>query len=100
MPYQPATPSMMVATQIDDQSNWNYQNFLSNVITYDSWHSYEFIQENDGGSTMFRVKVDGVQYLEIQNGNPMEFSNCKLYAGNEWHTDNPGSVRNIKLQEL
>ena len=50
----------------------------------------------------YEITIDGLSKLKIENSQPKQFSNVKLYATDPWHaafTSDFGSICNIKIQQ-
>ena len=50
----------------------------------------------------YEITIDGLSKFKIENSQPKQFSNVKLYATDPWHaafTSDFGSICNIKIQQ-
>ena len=86
-----------ISTAIGDNPN-----FTRDTISppLGEWTSIVVSQLKSGSKTTFSVKVDGADPFSVENPDPQEFSDVKVYAADPWWDAQPGSIRglNIKTQ--
>ena len=76
---------------------------LTQLINFDEWHTYEFGVDCISDVDKFYFKVDGTTHIEADTAAQV-FADAKLFLGYAGPGDefyvNPGTIRNIYLEEL
>ena len=62
------------------------------------WTSIVVSQLKSGSKTTFSVKVDGADPFSVENPDPQEFSDVKVYAADPWWDAQPGSIRGLTIK--
>ena len=47
---------------------------------------------------MYRISIGGKEVYAVENSQPEEFKDVKVYASNSGHTAQPGSIRNLVIE--
>ena len=47
---------------------------------------------------MFRIDIEGEEVHAVENSQPEEFQDVKVYASDPWHPAQPGSIRNLVVE--
>ena len=55
----------------------------------------EFSQTLENNKYIYRMKINGVFEIEVENQQPQMFSNVKVYAADPWYDSLKGSLRNL-----
>ena len=70
------------------------------LIPLNQWTTVEISQRLDGGSYIYRVKVNGTAVpapFKINSG-PTTWSNVKVYGSNNWNNAAEGVMRNLVIE--
>ena len=55
-------------------------------------------QTLEGGRYMFRIDIEGEEVHAVENSQPEEFKDVKVYASDPWHDVQPGSIRKLVVE--
>ena len=47
---------------------------------------------------MYRISIGGEELHAVENSQPEEFHNVKVYASDPWYPAQPGSIRNLVIE--
>ena len=94
--FLPSANKMKVAVSINGKSN--HQKEFAFTGSPNSWTKINISQRFIGGRFLFRVFVGGKKVEEVENRQPKEFEDVKVYAGNPWFEAAPGLIRNITVR--
>ena len=64
------------------------------------WTSFDMSQMLEGSRYMFRIVVNGKQVLEVENKEPKEFVDVKVYVSSPWKNRVEGLLRNLLVEGL
>ena len=62
------------------------------------WTPIEIAQTLEQGKYMYRIVVGGEEVHAVENTEPKEFQDVKVYASGPWHEAQPGSIRNLVIR--
>ena len=79
---------------VDSDNNGN--KFWNYAFNYGQKYHLEISQEANG---LFRVLMDGQLKTEIQNSQPQDYDNVKVYFSNPWHSEFHGCVENFQVSK-
>ena len=80
-------------------NNGNYA--INKGIKAGTWIKVEIQQHPENGKTMYEVLVDGVRTFKVENAQPTEYKNVKVWVGSDkWYPINDGSIRNLKAGKV
>ena len=82
----------LIGTAIDNDGNkfWTY------AFNYGQKYHLEISQDANG---LFRVLMDGQLKTEIQNSQPQDYDNVKVYFSNPWDSEFHGCVENFQVSK-
>ena len=62
------------------------------------WTTIAISQALEGGRYMYRISIGGKEVYAVENSQPEEFKDVKVYASNSGRTAQPGSIRNLVIE--
>ena len=62
------------------------------------WSTIVLSQENLSEVFIFKLTVNGVAALAIENTQPREFKSVKVFVSNPWEVAQPGLIRALSIQ--
>ena len=62
------------------------------------WTSLEISQEKVGGKFVYRIVIGGEEFHSVENTQPEEFEDVKVYASSPWNPPQPGSIKALLVQ--
>ena len=62
------------------------------------WLKIEVGQEKVGSKMIYSFSINGTQRFSIENTQPAEFENVKVFASSEWFNPLGGSIRNLRIE--
>ena len=62
------------------------------------WTQITFIQENLSGKLRYRLLMDGVEKVNIENPQDKHFNNVRVYASDPWYNGQPGYIKNLSVK--
>ena len=62
------------------------------------WTSIHISQTLEEGKYIYRITIGGEEVHAVENSEPEEFSDVKVYASDPWHNAQPGSIRNLVIK--
>ena len=83
---------MYVGSAINQDWNFGYQHDNPPI---DKWTNIVLSQKLHGGIYIYRIEMDGMEIFAVENSNPEQFYNVKVYASKG--QAQAGSIRNITL---
>ena len=64
------------------------------------WTSIDISQRLEDTSYMYRIVINDIQVLEVENSEPREFSDVKVFVSSDWRKPVEGLVRNLFVEGL
>ena len=89
------TRGMHVTSAINGNKNW-----VKNVAPpppIGEWTTLSVSQKSSGGKYFYSFAVGGQKIFSVENTQPREFSNVKVYASDPWYTAQPGDIRALTI---
>ena len=89
------TQGMHVTSAINGNKNW-----VKNVAPpppIGEWTTLSVSQKSSGGKYFYSIQVGGQEIFSVENTQPREFSNVKVYASDPWYTAQPGDIRALTI---
>ena len=82
------------STALNNVHNYyfDYKNFPLNA-----WVDIRVMYLKTGSTYRFKVDIDGKEVKNVENKNPQEYKNVKVYASDSWYTPFKGEIRNLKV---
>lgn len=78
--------------------DFNFYKFFSFTPPVGEWTTILISQELINTSYMFKILINNKELYSVENNDPREFFNVKVYASNTWHQAQHGSIRNLKIE--
>ena len=82
-----ASGVMMVSLSADNSS-------------YILWFRKEIIQAKKGNVFMFSLAIGGKTLWSVENSDPREFSDVKVYASSGWYEAQAGYIRGFLIENM
>ena len=61
------------------------------------WIGVKIDQTKVGAEYFYAIHIDGVQVYKVMNTDARDYSDLKVYAGDNWFTVQAGSIRNLDI---
>ena len=78
-------------------NNVNFYNLFP-APTVGEWTKIRVSQELLDYKLKFRVLIDGVEKVNVENENAVVFQNVKVFASNPWNKAQPGFVKDLSIK--
>ena len=72
--------------------------YIKKKPTLNQWSKVEISQVKQGYKYMFSLVIKGETLWSVENTQPKEFSNVKVFASSDWHVAQAGSIRGLKIE--
>ena len=72
--------------------------YIKKKPSIDEWSKVEISQVKQGYKYMFSLVIKGETLWSVENTQPKEFSNVKVFASSDWHVAQAGSIRGLKIE--
>ena len=79
---------------------WTSEENRYSLPALNQWTSYDMSQRFEDPSYIFRIVINGKQVLEVENQEPQEFSDVKIYVSSPWKNRVEGLIRNLFVEGL
>ena len=87
-----------IASAVNDDHDY-FQTSLLDRPKIGEWTSLDIAQEQEeGGKFVFRIVIGGKEISSVENTNPVEMKDVKVYASDPWHPAQPGSIKAWLIQ--
>ena len=63
-----------------------------------AWTTIAVSQTLEGGKYMHRITIGGQEAHAVENQNPREFQDVKVYTSSPWRAAQQGSIRNLLIE--
>ena len=89
------TNRIMIASAVNGEKNYYY---VSNVIAVvGTWTKVSICQGQTEGKLMLKFRIDDTVVHSVENGQPSEFENVKVYAADPWRDTLGGKIRGLRI---
>ena len=72
--------------------------YIKKKPSIDEWTKVQISQVKEGYKYMFSLVIKGETLWSVENTQPKEFSNVKVFASSNWHVAQAGSIRGLKIE--
>ena len=93
----PSTPTggkMFIASAVNGDENYKHWPDRPPV---GEWTPIQISQTCEEGKYLYRIVIGGEEVHAVENTEPREFQDVKVYASNPWFEAQPGSIRNLVI---
>ena len=87
--------NMFVMSAVSGDSNYIHYSLQPPMGV---WTNIQVSQTLEDERYMYRIVVGGEEVHAVENTEPAEFENVKVYASNPWYDAQPGSIRNLVIE--
>ena len=88
---------MQVTAAVNGVYNY-HRDFMSKRPVLDAWTTISISQEMSGEKYIYKIIIGEEQVYSVENHQPQEFRDVKVYASDPWHTKVPGQIRAFTIQ--
>ena len=94
-PSTPTAGKMLIASSVNEDKNFVHKPVQPLVR---EWTPIQISQTLEDGRYMYRIVIGGKEVHAVENTEPKEFCNVKVYASDPWGPAQPGAIRNLLIE--
>jgi len=87
------TDNLNIHVGVSLNNNWNYHFNSPQSLKENKWYKVKLTQKLENGKYVFETLLDNKSFKKVENKEPREFRNVKIYAGLDKHWPAPESVK-------
>ena len=72
--------------------------YINKKPAINEWSKVEISHVKQGYKYIFSLVIKGETLWSVENTQPKEFSNVKVFASSDWHVAQAGSIRGLKIE--
>ena len=92
------TRGVYIATTLGKKASVG-QFFKGKLPPTGKWTQFEIKQERKGNNFFFSFLIGDQEIWSVQNTQPREFSEVKVFAGSPWYVAQAGSIRRLQIEQ-
>ena len=85
---------MFIASAVNGDENYEH---WPDQPPVGEWTPIQISQTCEEGKYLYRIVIGGEEVHAVENTEPREFQDVKVYASNPWLEAQPGSIRNLVI---
>ena len=93
------TRGLLIATALNGMASVG-KFFRTKKPSLKKWASVEISQMKKGRVFIFSLIVKGDTLWSVENSDPREFSDVKVFAASEWYEAQAGLIREFKIENM